>query len=234
MRRAVRRGGRLGWDRFRSLVRAQGSGARRSVCHFTAGSGQCSFQLLSALRMSNFLPAFLDLSRCSAVCRDDAGNNDRLKASARWIHVSRNEGAGHGRADRRGLQEDRGAGLPGPRHAGRAAHRHRHHRKSRRSRARHAGRDAGRPGTHPRQQALQTGQPRRERGKHGHHFPGTDATIGGRDLAVIAGPCAIENREQAMAVAEQVCQAGRAILPRRRLQAAHLALLVPGPGRRRA
>ncbi len=35
-------------------------------------------------------------------------------------------------------------------------------------------------------------------------FAGTDATFGGPGLAVIAGPCAIENREQTMAVAEQV------------------------------
>ena len=39
-------------------------------------------------------------------------------------------------------------------------------------------------------------------------FAGTDATIGGRDLAVIAGPCSIESHEQAFAVAEQVARAG--------------------------
>jgi 3-deoxy-7-phosphoheptulonate synthase len=39
-------------------------------------------------------------------------------------------------------------------------------------------------------------------------FPGTDATIGGRVLAVIAGPCAIESREQAFAVAERVHRGG--------------------------
>jgi 3-deoxy-7-phosphoheptulonate synthase len=39
-------------------------------------------------------------------------------------------------------------------------------------------------------------------------FPGTNATIGGRDLAIIAGPCSIESREQAFAVAEQVARAG--------------------------
>ena len=39
-------------------------------------------------------------------------------------------------------------------------------------------------------------------------FPGTDATVGGRGLAIIAGPCAIENREQAFAVAERVWRAG--------------------------
>ncbi len=39
-------------------------------------------------------------------------------------------------------------------------------------------------------------------------FAGTDATIGGRDLAVIAGPCSIESRDQAFAIAEQVSSAG--------------------------
>src|SRR5579871_786519 len=39
-------------------------------------------------------------------------------------------------------------------------------------------------------------------------FPGTDAAIGGRTLAVIAGPCAVESREQAFAVAERVHAAG--------------------------
>src|SRR6476646_10524770 len=35
-----------------------------------------------------------------------------------------------------------------------------------------------------------------------------DATIGGSELAVIAGPCAIESREQAFAVAETVSRSG--------------------------
>jgi 3-deoxy-7-phosphoheptulonate synthase len=39
-------------------------------------------------------------------------------------------------------------------------------------------------------------------------FPGSEATIGGRSLAIIAGPCAIENRDQAFAVAEKVSKAG--------------------------
>src|SRR5271170_4826592 len=39
-------------------------------------------------------------------------------------------------------------------------------------------------------------------------FPGTNATIGGRNIAVIAGPCSIESREQAFAVAEQIARAG--------------------------
>lgn len=39
-------------------------------------------------------------------------------------------------------------------------------------------------------------------------FPGTNATIGGRDLAMIAGPCSVETRDQAFAAAEQVAAAG--------------------------
>src|ERR1700730_2903796 len=35
-----------------------------------------------------------------------------------------------------------------------------------------------------------------------------DATIGNNELAIIAGPCAIESREQAFAVAEVVRQSG--------------------------
>jgi 3-deoxy-7-phosphoheptulonate synthase len=39
-------------------------------------------------------------------------------------------------------------------------------------------------------------------------FAGSDATIGGPALAIMAGPCAIESREQAFAVAERVQRAG--------------------------
>src|SRR6202045_433628 len=39
-------------------------------------------------------------------------------------------------------------------------------------------------------------------------FSGSDATIGGPTLAIIAGPCAIESREQAFAIAERVQRAG--------------------------
>src|SRR6202451_3294131 len=39
-------------------------------------------------------------------------------------------------------------------------------------------------------------------------FAGSDATIGGSGLAIIAGPCAIESREQAFAIAERVQRAG--------------------------
>ncbi|MBS1850479.1 MAG: 3-deoxy-7-phosphoheptulonate synthase [Acidobacteria bacterium] len=39
-------------------------------------------------------------------------------------------------------------------------------------------------------------------------FPGTNATFGGKGLAIVAGPCSIESREQAFAAAEHVAQAG--------------------------
>ncbi len=40
------------------------------------------------------------------------------------------------------------------------------------------------------------------------HFPGTNASVGGKNLAIMAGPCAIETREQAFIIAEQVAAAG--------------------------
>jgi len=39
-------------------------------------------------------------------------------------------------------------------------------------------------------------------------FSGTDATIGGENLAIVAGPCSIENREQAFAIAGELAAAG--------------------------
>src|SRR5262245_19023870 len=39
-------------------------------------------------------------------------------------------------------------------------------------------------------------------------FPGSDGSFGGHDLAIIAGPCSIESRQQAFAIAERVAQAG--------------------------
>ncbi|MBI3474261.1 MAG: 3-deoxy-7-phosphoheptulonate synthase [Acidobacteria bacterium] len=39
-------------------------------------------------------------------------------------------------------------------------------------------------------------------------FPGSPVTIGGVDLAIMAGPCGIESREQAFAIAERVALAG--------------------------
>jgi len=39
-------------------------------------------------------------------------------------------------------------------------------------------------------------------------FPHADASVGGSEVAVIAGPCAIESREQAFAAAERIARAG--------------------------
>jgi 3-deoxy-7-phosphoheptulonate synthase len=39
-------------------------------------------------------------------------------------------------------------------------------------------------------------------------FAGTDAAIGGGGLAIVAGPCSIENRDQAFEIAEQVAASG--------------------------
>ena len=39
-------------------------------------------------------------------------------------------------------------------------------------------------------------------------FPDSEITIGGRELAIIAGPCSVENRQQAFAAAECVHRAG--------------------------
>src|SRR5712664_2258739 len=39
-------------------------------------------------------------------------------------------------------------------------------------------------------------------------FPGSPVTIGGADLAIMAGPCGIESREQAFTIAERVARAG--------------------------
>jgi 3-deoxy-7-phosphoheptulonate synthase len=39
-------------------------------------------------------------------------------------------------------------------------------------------------------------------------FPGSPVTIGGADLAIVAGPCAIESRDQAFTIAERVARAG--------------------------
>src|SRR6201994_912394 len=39
-------------------------------------------------------------------------------------------------------------------------------------------------------------------------FAGSDGSFGGRDLGIVAGPCSIESREQAFAVAERIAKAG--------------------------
>jgi len=40
------------------------------------------------------------------------------------------------------------------------------------------------------------------------HFARTSAAVGGKELAIVAGPCSIENREQAFSIAESVAAAG--------------------------
>ena len=52
--------------------------------------------------------------------------------------------------------------------------------------------------------------------------------IGGEHFALIAGPCTVESREQLLETARVVSDARRGDVPRRRLQAAHLALRLPG------
>ncbi len=39
-------------------------------------------------------------------------------------------------------------------------------------------------------------------------FPGSPVTVGGPDLAIIAGPCGVESRDQAFTIAERVARAG--------------------------
>ena len=62
-------------------------------------------------------------------------------------------------------------------------------------------------------------------------FP-NGVTIGGEEVVIMAGPCAVESREQLFLSAAIVKSGGGTFLRWRRLQAAQLALLVPGHGRR--
>ncbi len=59
-----------------------------------------------------------------------------------------------------------------------------------------------------------------------------DATIGGDELAIIAGPCAIESHAQAFCNRRSRASKQCAFLSRRRIQAAHLALRFSGSRRR--
>ena len=60
-----------------------------------------------------------------------------------------------------------------------------------------------------------------------------DATIGGDELAVIAGPCAIENRAQAFAVAKTVHhRAARQFFPWRKALPSGAVRLIPGSARK--
>ena len=58
-----------------------------------------------------------------------------------------------------------------------------------------------------------------------------DATIGDSELAIIAGPCAIESREQAFAIAKNCPAKWCAFFSWMRLEASNVALHVPGLGR---
>jgi len=61
------------------------------------------------------------------------------------------------------------------------------------------------------------------------HFPGTDASIGGRDLAIVAGPCSMRTATRPSRLLNLWLRGG-AVLPRRRLQTAHFALCLPRSG----
>ena len=52
--------------------------------------------------------------------------------------------------------------------------------------------------------------------------------VGGDHFALIAGPCTVESREQTLADRARGARRGRHAAARRRLQAAHLPLRLPG------
>ena len=56
--------------------------------------------------------------------------------------------------------------------------------------------------------------------------------IGGKTVQVIAGPCSVETEPQMHAAAAAVARRRRAADARRRVQAAHVAVRVPGQGHR--
>ena len=58
-----------------------------------------------------------------------------------------------------------------------------------------------------------------------------DVRIGGDEVIVMAGPCSAESEAQVMAAAAAVKRGGREGAARRRLQAAQLALQLPGARR---
>ena len=64
----------------------------------------------------------------------------------------------------------------------------------------------------------------------GDHEDATPIEIGGEKLAIMAGPCSVENLDGTMFIANEVKKAGRANSAWRRLQAAHFALRFPGFG----
>ena len=58
--------------------------------------------------------------------------------------------------------------------------------------------------------------------------------IGGEHFALIAGPCTVESRDQTLATARAVARRRRDAVPRRRLQAPHLARTPSRASARRA
>ena len=58
--------------------------------------------------------------------------------------------------------------------------------------------------------------------------------LGGQHFAIIAGPCSVETEEQVMAAARAVAAAGRLHAARRGVQAAFVAVCLPGSRRRGA
>ena len=61
-----------------------------------------------------------------------------------------------------------------------------------------------------------------------------DAVVGDGSLTVMAGPCSVESRTQLFETADAVAGRRRDDPPRRRVQAADVAVQLPGPRRRGA
>ena len=104
------------------------------------------------------------------------------------------------------LARHRGTGFQGPSDAGRDAHGHRHHRQPGRGRSVSL---RNLPGV---AEAIRVSKPYKlitlDLRPEKTVVRVGDATIGGDELAIIAGPCAIESRAQAFAVAEAVRRSG--------------------------
>ena len=136
---------------------------------------------------------------------------------------------------------DGGAGPEGHRDAGGGGlrraplHRRQPHRAGRGGRAARAGRPAALeliPGV---REVVKISEPYKLVGRT---FKAADTVVdvagvkvGGPEVIVMAGPCSVETREQVRRWPRARCGLGGARAARRRLQAAHLALLVPGPRR---
>ena len=124
------------------------------------------------------------------------------------------------------------AGALAHRSRGRARDRDRRDRRRRAGRQRREPRPGGPAGRRPRgadPQALQA----RLRADHATASAPCSTSTGARsaasNFALIAGPCTVESREQMLADRARRARRGRDAAARRRLQAAHLALRLPGP-----